>query len=371
MKNKRLGIIIVLVVGLISACGPKPEELAAQTVTARIATESAWTATPSITPTFTETPVPTPTATTTVILTPTLGIGSETTNDVDGVTLKFVPEGEFVMGITQDEIDQILAGKLCGNCTEDWFWDEQPAHTVFLDAFWIYQTEVTNDQFAHFVESTGYVTTAEMDGYSDIIFNEGIEEVEGVTWKTPVDPDDDFSELGDHPVVHVSWYDAMAYCEWAGGRLPTEAEWEKAARGSDEGYLFPWGSSPASGQFANYCERSCPNDQRDYRNNDTFAYTAPVGSFPLGASPYGVMDMAGNVWEWVYDWRDGDYYESSPEDNPVCLEEGKYKTLRGGSWYNNQNPMLVTSRFGGVPDEPNNLVGFRCVFGPAIEPSEN
>jgi serine/threonine-protein kinase len=153
-------------------------------------------------------------------------------------------------------------------------------------------------------------------------------------------------EFADYPVVNVNRYQANAFCTWVGARLPTEAEWEKAARGTD-GRIYPWGDQAPTQELANF----------DRNVGDT----TPVGSYPAGASPYGVMDMAGSVWEWVDDWYDSDYYSQSPSENPQGLVTGEYSVLRGGSWYGYDYNVRSALRNYRGPDYWDSLVGVRCV----------
>lgn len=258
-------------------------------------------------------------------------------NPVDGAMMVFIPEGEFLMGSDED----------------DFFEDEMPAHLVYLDSYWVYQTEVTNQHFAEFIAASGYQTTAERAGGSVVVDADTGGWREGADWRAPHGLGSDLSGREDHPVVHVSWYDSVAYCDWAGGRLPTEAEWEKAARGTD-GRNYPWGDDPPTNTLANYS------------NKDG---AVPVGSFPRGASPFGVLDMAGNVWEWVADLFDENYYSISPHENPtgIGIEEvddfrGEVYVIRGGSWGAGTHYLAVTRREWNEPFWPTSDLGFRCVL---------
>ena len=252
---------------------------------------------------------------------PSEEIGRTKVNPIDGMLMVYVPAGEFLMGSEDEGI----------------FEDEMPEHLVYLDAYWIYQTEVTNRQYNQCIQ----------------------EEVCSSTWN--VNPDDDY------PVTSVFRRDGRKYCEWAGGRLPTEAEWEKAARGTDE-RLYPWGNEPVTGDHANFCDVNCDPEwgSPEPTQDDGYAQTALVGSYPAGASPYGALDMAGNVWEWVSDGYDPDYYSSSPYRNPQGPKGSGYaELLRGGSWLTRADALRVTYRLSldeAVFEEIMfETFGFRCV----------
>ena len=213
--------------------------------------------------------------------------------------------------------------------------DEQPVHTVYLDAFYIDKTEVTNAQFAQFLNEQG---NQEEGGVTWLDIRGGLISQSGGQYQPK-------SGYEDHPVIEVSWYGARAYCQWAGKRPPTEAEWEKAARGTD-GRTYPWGEG-IDCDHAQYSE--CGGQ------------TVPVGSKPKGVSPYGALDMAGNVWEWVADWYDSDYYGRSPSRNPQGPDSGEYRVLRGGSWYFNGSHARTAFRHNSDrPTLTNYSIGFRC-----------
>ena len=250
-----------------------------------------------------------------------LGIGSSIISEIDGMRMMYVPEGEFLMG------------------SEDGASDEDPIHTVYLDAYWTDQTEVTNAQYSACVQSGACGQPSSTKYFDD-------------------------SNYGDHPVAHVDWGDAQDYCSWAGRRLPSEAEWEKAARG-DDGRTYPWGDTFDS-SLANLDDETVMDDYRiDCSSSgcDGYDRTAPVGSFPGGASPYEAFDMVGNVWEWVQDWYNEDYYEHSPDKNPIN-NNGEWRVLRGGSWFNSERYARSVSRYNSNPASPYYNFGFRCATSP-------
>jgi formylglycine-generating enzyme required for sulfatase activity len=278
----------------------------------------------------------------------------------DGMVMVYVPAGEFEMG--NPGTQWIWKGSLVdGDLGLQVFTDEGPRHTVYLDAFWIDKTEVTVAMFRSFVQATGYETTAERQGWGNP-WTEGPMEAEwlpvpGADWRHPHGPQSSAEE--DHPVTQVSWDDAAAYCVWAGGGLPTEAQWEKAARGTDR-RAWPWGDA-YQGTRGNFCEASCPIARwRDDAYDDGYALTAPVGSFPGGASPCGALDMAGNLWEWVADWYHAEYYRDSPPQNPLGPDSGTVRAMRGGAWYDNEQWVRCTVRHQNPPSSRCDDVGFRC-----------
>ena len=286
------------------------------------------TATTPASPAPTERPVetPSPVASATPTRMPAPAPGTVRTNPADDAPLVYIPGGEFTMGLTAPQADFLLSS--CDVCNSGHFEASRPAHTVRVDPFWIYQTEVTNDMYAGCVTAGACAPPAETSSNSHESY-----------WGNPT--------FAAYPVVHVTWFDADNYCRWAGGRLPTSAEWEKAARGTD-GRLFPWGDQPPD---------------RQHGNIDRLVEDAvPVGSYPAGASPYGVLDMAGNVWEWVYDWFDRDYYNYGPVDNPrgpATSPEGQ-RSGRGGSWYWHAAFASAAYNDWWEPEEHGSAVGFRC-----------
>jgi len=223
------------------------------------------------------------------------------------------------------------------------FGDELPSHEVYVDAFYIDKYEVTNREFKKFVDATGYETDAEKDGWSTVMVpteeadepfkgtDFGWKKIYGASWRAPKGPGSDIENLMDHPAVHISWNDADAYAKWAGKRLPTEAEWEKAARGGTNTNWF-WGDSlDSSGKYANIYGEHRFEYKYPAEVLDGFNETAPVGS--LQPNGYGLYDTAGNAFEWVADWYQYDYYNNSPKNNPKGPETGTEKVVKGGCWY--------------------------------------
>lgn len=255
---------------------------------------------------------------------------------------------------------------------------EGPAHEVVLSPFSISAHTVTNAQFAAFVEATGHRTEAEDFGWSfvfagllpdDFPPTRGVvsapwwRQVEGSDWAHPEGPQSGWRERPDHPVVHVSWNDAVAFCEWVGGRLPSEAEWEYAARGGLEGMPFPWGGrlEPDGEHRMNVFQGSFPGDDS---GADGYTGTAPVGSFP--ANGYGLFEMTGNVWEWTGDWFDSGYYGVAPREDPQGPERGEVRVQRGGSYLCHAsycNRYRVDARSSNGPDSSTGNLGFRVARG--------
>ena len=257
---------------------------------------------------------------------------------VDKMTMVFVPGGTFQMGSADTEIeDAITLCKQHYSPCNSWYYErEAPLHPVSLDDYWLDQTEVSNDQYRLCVDA-GICT-------------------EPITCKkgepTYLDP-----EKNDHPVVCVDWDDAQTYCQWAGGRMPTEAEWEYAIRGA-EGLIFPWGNE-FDGSKLNYCEANCNQPHADDRFDDGYSLTAPVGSYPSGVSWSGAYNMSGNVSEWVSDWF-GNYLPDGLS-NPLGPESGSEKMLKGCSWFFNPAYCRGAMRPSVSPDTRFDYLGFRCV----------
>jgi formylglycine-generating enzyme required for sulfatase activity len=233
-----------------------------------------------------------------------------------------VPAGEFLMG------------------SDSWSGSERPAHVVYLDSYYIDQFEVSNQAFADFLNEVG-------------------NQIEGVAgkahWVEENDPDLQIQRIGDfwqvnpgredHPMNEVTWFGARAFCEWRTARLPSEAEWEKAARGTD-GRTYPWGETEPTCEMANFA--GCNYD------------SVPVDSYPDWVGPYGTYNMAGNVHEWTHDWYDEAYYSNSPKENPTGPENGDYKIFRGASWFNGNFQTRTTYRYPKLPVLTYVANGFRC-----------
>jgi formylglycine-generating enzyme required for sulfatase activity len=251
-----------------------------------------------------------------------------------------VPEGPFVMGATEEQKAEFFKFG-SPNFRKRLIDSAGPPHEVLLDSFYILRNLVTNRQYDKFVEATGRPHPDEGSRF----------------------------EGSNQPVVDVTWDDARAFCAWVGARVPSEAEWEKAARGT-QALVYPWGNTWDSAKLQSMdgiAQQSFAN-QADYLSwkakhieNDPDAKTADVGSFPQGASPYGVLDMAGNAWEWVNDWFDPSYYQTSPKKNPKGPETGEYKVLRGGAWDTPRTISFTWVRENFMaPNTGRRVTSFRC-----------
>lgn len=242
--------------------------------------------------------------------------------ELDAVPMVTIPAGEFLMGSPEGK------GRA----------DEWPQRSVYVDAFAIDQVEVTNERYMGFVKATGHRNPPNPYGTGPLLSAKGIEQL---------------------PVVQTTWYDAKAYCSWAKKRLPTEAEWEKAARGTD-GRHFPWGNDGATANRANF--------DREWEDEKTLY---PVGSLPEGDSPYGVKDMAGNAREWVADWYDPEYYKHGPHRNPQGPDKkGIVRSIRGGSWHSPVADITTSARGRGGFALQTHGTGFRCARSLEIEPQK-
>jgi len=295
------------------------------------------------------------------------------TNPVDGAEMAWIPEGEFLMGTDPEQYGQIA--KELGWRSSSPSRRETPQHRVYLDGFWMYRYEVTVSQFRTFVRATGYQTKAEKHraGWH---WRGKYERIRGLSWRNPIgkgQPPDPQS-----PVVQVAWHDAQAYCQWAGVRLPTEAEWEYAARAGATGLggrrrcAFVWGNDIPAIPLSNFSDESL---QREYawrsRNtltgyDDFCAFMAPVGLYSPNA--FGLFDMAGNVAEWCADWGSEDYYASSVRINPKGPTKGKGRAARGGCWFSSPIGVRPASRDWQHPSLCRSHIGFRCV-GSARQPT--
>ncbi|WP_083511598.1 formylglycine-generating enzyme family protein [Alicyclobacillus acidiphilus] len=275
-----------------------------------------------------------------------------------------IPSGEFWMGAEDGE-----------GFPRD---GEGPVRKVAVKSFYIDACAVTNREFLQFVEDTGYQTEAERFGWSFVFYqfvSSGVSKrvsqvvqnapwwwrVDGADWRHPDGPDSDIANRMDHPVVHVSWNDAMAYCNWAGKRLPTEAEWEYAARGGLERRKFAWGNelTPNGEHMCNIWQGEFPQTND---GSDGYLGTAPAKSFqPNG---YGLYNVCGNVWEWCADWFSATFHVHGPRENPTGPDHGVARVTKGGSHlchHSYCNRYRVAARSSNTPDSSTGNIGFRCV----------
>ena len=276
----------------------------------------------------------------------------------------YIPGGTFLMGTNDKE-----ANKMDG---------EGPIRKITVAPFYMDQTTVTNRNFRDFIQDTGYVTEAEVYGWSFVFhtfLSEKVKEkvtqyprqtpwwlvVEGATWDHPEGADSTIKERLDHPVVHVSWHDTQNYCAWAGKRLPTEAEWELAARGGLEQKKYVWGDelTPNGEHECNIWQGTFPNCNTE---EDGYTGTAPAESYAKNG--YGLYNLAGNVWEWCSDWFAQNSHKRGGRENPKGANEGTSRVMRGGSYLCHEsycNRYRVAARTSNTPDSSTGNIGFRCV----------
>ena len=238
----------------------------------------------------------------------------------DGAPLVFIPAGTVPMGVPQGARDGGI--------------DERPNHTVYVDGFYMDKYEVTNGRYLQFVTETGHRSPLHPTDPTKNL------------WQGNMMPE----SITNLPVINVDWYDAEAYCQWAGRRLPTEAEWEKAAKGSND-WRFPWGDVEPTNEHLNFGQV--------WRGEATLVQ---VGIYEKGKSPYGVYDVAGNVWEWVADWYDPDYYQKSPDRNPKGPITGVDKAIRSSGWQVETPQVRIFTRIKSKPTDRNHSTGFRCAM---------
>ena len=278
------------------------------------------TQTPTVNPTANT--MPTQIVTTTPIPTPLpmppadAKLKATWTSPVDGMELVYIPKDQYMIGSLDSDPQASI--------------NEKPQHRVDLSGYWMDKTDVTNAMYAKCVQAGSCpAKIMNLSFTRDSYYGN--------------------AEFDNYPVIYVNWDEAQTYCAWAGRRLPTEAEWEVAARGTDK-RKYPWGNTSAScnllnfgGGLANYCTGD----------------TTDVGKYSKGASPYGILDMAGNVWQWVADWY-GSNYLVEPHENPLRPSNGEYRVIRGGSWFNATEYIRATTRIGHLPDDETEYIGFRC-----------
>jgi formylglycine-generating enzyme required for sulfatase activity len=356
------GLILLLVAGLILAY----PVLSRQTDEPPVETDSVMAAllpqddvlqlvSPTVTATATQTPIPIPTSTPTSLptdtptITPTASAtptptptvpSAEMVRQNDGMVMLYIPPGTYLRGAAED--DPLAEA------------DERPRHEVSLDGFYIDKYEVSVAQYAFFLNQLGgyedncnglncALTRPRVGNFS---YLDEQDLGDGVVQFMPV------TGYANYPINHVNWYGAAAYCEAMGARLPTEAEWEYAARGTD-GRLYPWGDEP-------------PDKTRAVFYSESYDELLPVDALPDGVSPFGVYGLAGSMWEWVADWYDERYYQDSPRLNPPGPETGLYRVIRGGAWANNNRAdrIRASNRSAATPDLISSTIGFRCAYDP-------
>ncbi len=258
----------------------------------------------------------------------------------DGIILIYIPAGEFIMGSYE-------------------YFNERPTRSVYLDGYWIGKTEMTVGQYMKFADDKHSHYPVWRESGSEYNINKG--------------EDNLYKQMGEaltsanHPIVGISWNDAVAYCQWLSVKtrikitLPTEAQWEKAARGTD-GNKYPWGNDEVNGKIANIADKQFTTKfpkRGDKTIDDGFIFTSPVESFPAGSSPFGVMGMADNVWEWCQDCYIDDYYKKSPKENPMGPMNSRFRVVRGGSWFLDRNCLRCSYRNYDFPNQRRSITGFR------------
>lgn len=297
---------------------------------------------------------------------PSMGSGSGTAAAADTTDMVRLPGGSFLMGT--DTAEGFPAD------------GEGPVRSVTLSPFWIDRFPVTNAAFARFVEATSYQTEAEVFGWSFVFwahipkerFRELVEDtvaaapwwckVNGARWKNPEGPGSDIASRLHHPAIHLSWNDCVAFSQWAGKRLPTEAEWEYAARGGLEQKLFPWGDelTPGGKHLCNVWQGQFP---RQDLAEDGYAGTSPVDAFPPNG--FDIFSITGNAWEWCSDWFDANFHRTGSGENPSGPPSGESRVMKGGSFlchHSYCNRYRVAARTSNTPDSSASNVGFRCVM---------
>jgi formylglycine-generating enzyme required for sulfatase activity len=312
----------------------QPTRITTQTpISTQNSTEMIATPNPTSSPTQTATITPTPTNTPD-------RYPDVITRSQDGMTMVYISAGNFLMGSNKGDFLSAL--------------DEQPQHEVTLDAFYIDKFEVNIEQYAAFLNRLGDYQRAcnnvdctlpkSLAGYTSYLIEQDLGD--GTLQYIPV------TGFANYPANHISWYGAQAYCQSVGSRLPTEAEWEYAARGTD-GRLYPWGNN-------------APDETLAIFQSNSFDNMKPVDALPAGVSPFGIFSMAGSLWEWTSDWYNETYYQISPNHAPLGPETGFARVVRGGAWpFNNQAERIRTSnRFSLAPDFISSTVGFRCAQNP-------
>ena len=318
-----------------------------------VATDEATTAAPTVaapSPTAPPTPTPPPTATPTPLPSPT---PMPSVVSVAGGSMTLVAGGFFQMGAAVDDLMAACA-MVSTDCRRDWFAAAEPSHTVLVAPYYLDTHEVTNAAFVDFLNTIGGEAAvcrgqACIDPDQSRVFWEN-----GAAAVT--------ADRAQGPIAGVTWYGADAYCAWRGARLPSEAEWEKAAAWDDSAMTarrYPWGDE-FHGQRLNFCDATCDAPQANVAWNDAYAVAAPVVTYEDGHSATGHYDLAGNVWEWVADWYDPDYYVTSPEADPTGPATGEEKVVRGGSWYDTAVLTMAAVRFSSAPDNADATLGFRC-----------